>query len=111
VNILSLLLKKQKVGACLPSSLKDAPSKIYLTPQNFLPPSLEAKKNRLMVQAVFDTLASFARLSSSGAKPDFCPNQITPVAKEDDLNKRNDDNNNTERKHCEYCNRNTRACH
>jgi len=111
VNILSLLLKKTK-GRRLPTFFFEGRSVQNLfDAAKFFAALVGGKKNRLMVQAVFDTLASFARLSSSGAKPDFCPNQITPVAKEDDLNKRNDDNNNTERKHCEYCNRNTRACH
>jgi hypothetical protein len=44
----------------------------------------------------------YFRLSSSGTVPDFRPNQITPVAKEDDLNKaNNDDNNNAVSEHIE----------
>jgi hypothetical protein len=53
------------------------------------------KKNRLMVQAV--SIRVISSLSSSGASPDFRPNQIAPVAKDYDLNKRNnDDRNNTD---------------
>jgi hypothetical protein len=45
-------------------------------------------------------------LSSSGACPDFRPNHITPIAKDYDLNKANDDDrNNTYGKHCDDFNR------
>ena len=56
-------------------------------------------KNPPVGSGGFDSLRLFARLSSSGAVPDVRQNQITPAAKDDDLNKANnaDDDNNTER--------------
>jgi hypothetical protein len=53
-------------------------------------------KNRLLVQAV--PIKSLALLlSSSGAAPDFCPNHVTPVAKDDNKRNNDDDNNGRER--------------
>ena len=102
---------KQKVGIPLPTFYIEGlpgPRSIFFYESLWIPPNCGVgwykKKPACWFRRVRLALLC---LSSSGAVPDFRQNQITPVVKDDDLNKAdNDDDKNTETDHIRNdCNR------